>query len=122
MIWGAVAIAGGLGAGARFVLDHVVTVRVASRFPWSTWLVNVTGSALAGFVTGLALAGWVSPELHIVVAGGFLGAYTTYSTAMVQAVAQAEAGRELMALVSLLATLIVAVGAAWIGLLSGLSV
>lgn len=122
MIWFAVAIAGGLGASARFALDHVVTTRLASRFPWGTWLVNVTGSCLAGLVTGLALATRTNPEFRVVVAGGFLGAYTTFSTAMFQAVTQAEAGQPLTALGNVLSTLIAAVVAAGLGLAFGLAI
>jgi fluoride exporter len=116
MIWFAVAIAGGSGASTRFVVDHLVTSRLASRFPWGTWFVNVTGSFLAGLVTGLALAEWAGPELHVVLAGGFLGAYTTFSTAMLQAVAQVEAGRSLHAFGNLVGTVVAALGAAGLGL------
>src|SRR5437773_712562 len=52
-----------------------------ARFPWATFVVNVSGSFLLGLVFTLlteraALAPWVRASVSI----GFLGAYTTFST------------------------------------------
>lgn len=115
MTWLAVAAAGGLGAVARHLVDLGVSRRSASRSPVGTIVVNVTGSLLAGMVAGLAVAGRLGVEVEFVVAGGFLGAYTTFSTAMFQAVVEFEQRRPLVATTHLIATLALAVGAAWLG-------
>lgn len=84
----AVALAGGLGAAARFVLDGVVRARMASRttFPVGTPVINATGSLLLGFVVGLTSAHLLPETLHAVVGAGFLGGYTTFSTASFETV------------------------------------
>lgn len=116
MIWLAIGLAGGLGASLRYVIDRSVGgLLSASRFPWGIWLVNVTGSLGAGVVAGLASSGVVGPEIRAVVAGGFLGGYTTFSTAMLQVFA-ATANREVVvAALNLLGTLVVSVMAALAG-------
>jgi fluoride exporter len=72
------AVAGGLGALARFEL----AARVARRghFPFGTLLVNTSGALL----TGLATAGDLPPAVSRVLVVGFLGGFTTFSTWMVE--------------------------------------
>ena len=117
MIWVAIAVAGGLGAVARYLLDRWVSARVASALPWGTWVVNVTGSFLAGVVAGLSTSGLVDVEMQTVVAGGFLGAYTTFSTAMFQAALEFDGEQPTAGLVNLVGTLVAAVLAASFGVL-----
>lgn len=74
------ALAGGLGAGTRFSVDAWMRPRVSSRLPWSTHLINVTGSLLLGLLVGVgADSSW-----HTIAGIGFLGGYTTFSTASVE--------------------------------------
>lgn len=82
-----VAVAGGLGATTRFLLDGAVRGRVGAAFPVGTVLINCTGSLALGLLAGLA-ARAVLPEPALAVAGtGFLGGYTTFSAASVETVA-----------------------------------
>nr|NLI49306.1 hypothetical protein [Propionibacterium sp.] len=80
-----VALAGGLGAGARFVVDGLLTARTQRTLPTATLTINVVGSFLLGVVVG-----WVGrggPDAVRAVAGvGFLGGFTTFSTASVELV------------------------------------
>jgi fluoride exporter len=111
VVWTAVAVAGGLGAGARFLVDRAVTRRSVGWAPWGTWTVNVSGSFAAGVIGGLA-AGPLPDEVAVVAAGGFLGAYTTFSTAMVEVVRRVEAGEPGRAVVVLVLPLVLATAAA----------
>ncbi|MET1006559.1 MAG: fluoride efflux transporter CrcB [Propionibacteriaceae bacterium] len=111
--------AGGLGAVARFILDGVITARV-SRYPWGTTVINVTGSLLLGVVTGLAL-GHVLPERwHLVLGSGFLGGFTTFSTASLETVRLLQERRWLAGLANGIGMLAASVAAAAIGLWLGL--
>jgi fluoride exporter len=76
----AVAVAGGLGAVARFVLDGWVAARSRGRVPRGTLLINLTGSFALGLLTGWVSAG-APPEVVTIAGTGFLGGYTTFSTA-----------------------------------------
>ena len=118
VLW--VALAGGVGAVARFVLDGLVRSRVASWFPVGTVVVNVTGSFVLGLVTGLALAHVMPEELRLVVGTGFCGGYTTFSTASFETVRLVEQRRVGAALLNGVGTLVVTVGVAGLGLWLGL--
>ncbi len=115
MIWVAVAAAGALGAAARYLVDHLVSARVSGLFPWGTLVVNVTGSLAAGIALGLAAAHALPDGLDTVVAGGFLGAYTTFSTAMYQTAQLLDEDATATAASNLLITLAASVVAAILG-------
>jgi CrcB protein len=71
---------GALGALLRYGLGDIVG-RVVSDPPWlSTLVVNVLGCFALGVVDRLALTGILSPGARLVLAVGFLGAFTTFST------------------------------------------
>lgn len=91
-----IALAGGVGAAARFVLDGAVARRHRSRFPLGTMLVNTTGSLLLGLLTGAVISYGGMSDLELVVGTGLLGGYTTFSTASVEAVRLAAGTRALM--------------------------
>ena len=75
-----VAIAGAIGAPARFVVERMIRARWPADWPWGTFVVNVSGSLALGVVVGLVLAQGVDPDVRTIVGTGFLGAYTTFST------------------------------------------
>jgi CrcB protein len=101
----AVAAAGGVGAVARLVLDGFLRARVRIAYPLGTTVINVTGSFLLGLVTGLALAHGLPAEWRAVLGTGFLGGYTTFSTASVETVRLVQAGRPGLAALNALGTL-----------------
>lgn len=86
-------VAGGIGAGCRFVLDGYVKARIQLAYPVGTTIINVTGSFLLGLVTGLALAHAVPQEWRLILGTGFCGGYTTFSTASLETVRLAQEGR-----------------------------
>ncbi|MET1037665.1 MAG: CrcB family protein [Aeromicrobium sp.] len=111
------ALAGGLGAGGRYGLDAWMRPRVSDRLPWPTLLINVTGSFALGLLVGLGTG-----DTWLMIAGtGLLGGYTTFSTASVETVQLALAGRHSAAAVNALTTLVVSVAAAAVGHLVGAS-
>ncbi len=114
-----VAAAGGLGAVARLVLDGVLRSRVAVSFPLGTTVINVTGSFLLGLVTGLALAHGLPPEWRAILGTGFLGGYTTFSTASYETVRLAQQRRYRAALFNGVGMLLLALAAAGLGLWLG---
>ncbi len=110
-----VGLAGGLGAMVRFSLDSWVTARWRAPLPVGTVVVNVTGSLLMGLLTGWALrsdGGAVLAVLGI----GFLGGYTTFSTASVEAARLARSGRGATALLHALLMVLLGLSAAFAGL------
>lgn len=109
-----VALAGGVGAVARYVVDGLVQDRVFGPFPWGTTVVNVTGSLVLGFLTGLAWYHGASARLEAVLGTGLCGGLTTWSTASWETVRLVEGGlhRQAMAYgVGALAVALLAAGA-----------
>jgi fluoride exporter len=69
------------GALCRYYLTLFLTNWLGSKFPFGTFLINITGSLLMGFFVTLTIErAIVSPDLRLLVAVGFLGSYTTFST------------------------------------------
>ena len=115
----AMAAGGGVGAGCRFVADGFVKARVPLAFPVGTTLINVTGSFLLGLVTGLATAHALPAEWRLILGTGFLGGYTTFSTASLETVRLAQEGRwrasALNAFGTLAGSLLAAALGLWLG-------
>jgi fluoride exporter len=81
LAWIGVGVFGAAGAYTRFRVGVVVTSRRPGPFPWGTFIVNLTGGFVLGFLTGLSVTG----DALLVFGTGFLGGYTTFSTWMVEA-------------------------------------
>ncbi|MBG6181341.1 fluoride efflux transporter CrcB [Arthrobacter sp. CAN_A1] len=111
--------AGGFGAVTRFVVDGVVRARFATAIPWGTVTINVVGSGLLGLLTGVALGGGVPQELQLAAGVGFLGGFTTFSTASVETVRLIQSGRVGRGLVNALGTAVLALVAAAAGIVVG---
>ena len=93
MTYLAISVGSVLGANARYLVGGWVTDRFGTSFPIGTLLVNVTGSFAIGlFLTligeRLVVADWWRPLVAI----GFLGSYTTFSTFSFETLALAQSG------------------------------
>ncbi|WP_415855284.1 fluoride efflux transporter CrcB [Sinomonas sp. G460-2] len=109
-------VAGGVGAAARFVVDGLVRAKARTALPVGTILINVSGSFLLGLLAGATLRG--APSGLLAIAGtGFLGGYTTFSTASVETIRLVQAKRLGTAALNALGTLGAAMLAAWAGFL-----
>ncbi|SHI16557.1 camphor resistance protein CrcB [Sporobacter termitidis DSM 10068] len=73
-----VGAAGICGSLVRYILGKVLADKTHRSFPFGTMLINITGALLLGFVNSVGLSG----NLLCLLADGFLGAYTTFSTFM----------------------------------------
>jgi CrcB protein len=110
-VWVAVALLGGTGAVARFVLDSAISDAGRWELPLGTLVINASGAFLLGGLTGLAVSGNA-----LVLAGtATLGSYTTFSTWMLETHRLREDARFLPALANILISLAVGVGAAALG-------
>jgi fluoride exporter len=105
-----IGVIGGAGAIARFLLDGAVSQRVGGRFPWGTLAVNASGSFLLGVV-----AGAVDGDAYRLLATGLLGAYTTFSTWMLESHRLGEDGRLRLGAANFALSLAVGIAAVWIG-------
>jgi CrcB protein len=110
-LWLGVAVLGGVGAVARYVVSTTVARRGAGWFPYGTLAVNLSGSALLGLVAGLALHG----DALTLVGGGLLGSYTTFSTWMLDSERLAEHHSDRALAANLIGSLLLGLAAVALG-------
>lgn len=94
-IW--IALGASIGASARYFLSVLIARDFASAFPYGTLLINITGSLILGFFlvfsTERAL---LDPKWRLLVAVGFCGSYTTFSSYAFESFALMEQGQWLL--------------------------
>ncbi|WP_231990151.1 fluoride efflux transporter CrcB [Mycobacterium sp. 852002-51971_SCH5477799-a] len=111
LVWVGVVLIGGVGSVLRFVIDRTVARRVSRPFPFGTLAVNISGAALLGFLGGLAL----NREAALLAGTAFVGAYTTFSTWMLEAQRLGEERRLRAALANIVVSVLLGEAAAFIG-------
>ena len=106
---------GAIGAVARYLTDLSIQQRHGSRWPWGTWAVNVTGSAVLGVVGAAAAAGSLSPSAVTLVGTGICGALTTFSTFGYETLRLLEAGAVRSAVLNVLGSVLAGLLACGLG-------
>ena len=109
--WAGVMLIGGIGSVLRFLVDRTVTRQLARPFPFGTLTVNISGAALLGFLGGLAL----SREAALLAGTAFVGAYTTFSTWMLETQRLGEERRIWAAAANLVVSVVLGIAAAFLG-------
>jgi fluoride exporter len=109
--WIAVALLGGVGAVARFMVDTVVGTALAGDFPLGTLTINLTGSFLLGLIAGFAFGG----DASTLAGTATVGSYTTFSTWMLETQRLREEGEFLPAAANVVLSLVMGIGAVALG-------
>lgn len=116
---GAIAAGGALGAVARFGVSTGVYRLLGREFPWGTLAVNLSGSLLMGALFVLFIErSLVAAEWRSAVLIGFLGAFTTFSTFSLETLALVEQGEAVRALLNIGLSLLLCLGACWLGMVA----
>ncbi len=110
-VWAGVLVIGGLGSVARFMVDRAVARRAARSFPFGTLTVNISGAVLLGFITGLTL----SHSAALLAGTAFVGAYTTFSTWMLETQRLTEERQIGRAITNLVVSVVLGIAAAMLG-------
>ncbi len=116
---GLIGVAGAGGALTRYLLGHFIARRVLSQLPVGTFIINISGAFLIGLMAGLAGHKVVSTAVQLVVATGFLGGYTTFSTMHWEGTQLIRAGSTSRGLLYLGGTFALGVAVAALGMLLG---
>jgi CrcB protein len=101
-----VGLGGFAGAIARYAISSSVENCWRRGFPLATFLINVTGCFVIGFFLTYASARLLHPNWRLLIATGFVGAYTTFSTFEYETFRLREAQQPLIALGYVMASLI----------------
>ena len=100
-----IALGAVVGASARYFISGYIARSFATSFPYGTLFINVTGSLLLGFF--LILAGermLLDPRWRFLIAIGFCGSYTTFSSYAFESFAYMEQGQWLLVAVNVVAS------------------
>ena len=109
-----------LGANARYWVGGWAAERFGTTFPYGTLIINLTGSLILGFFITLVTDRFLmDPRWRLLVAIGFLGAYTTFSTYTYESVNLILSGQVWMGLLDLFGSSILGAAAVTAGILLG---
>ncbi len=115
-----VAVGGAVGALSRYGLDAWIERRSESLFPWSTFVINVSGCFAVGFIVAALVDRHTAPQwLRMGLVIGFCGGYTTFSTFAQETLDLVEARDLAVAFASIAASVLLGVLAVLIGVRVG---
>jgi fluoride exporter len=115
-----VGVGGCLGSILRFWLGSYIGSKMGTRFPYGTFVINVTGSFLIGLILALLTAKtqW-SPNWRYLIPIGFLGGYTTFSSFEYETLRTIQDGQIALALLYVGASVVFGFVAVWGGVMTG---
>ena len=120
MIYLLIAIGGAAGAVSRYAVDDTLTRLFGGAFPVGTLVVNLSGSFLLGVLFALVVERSSLPsDIRAPVMIGFIGAYTTFSTWMLESARLMESGAWLLAAANLGGSVLLGLIAVFAGLAVG---
>jgi len=113
-----IALGGSLGALARYWVGSAVGGRMGTRFPYGTFVINITACLVIGFsLTFLADRTDLNPAWRFLVPVGFVGAYSTFSTFEWEIFSNMQTGAFLIAASYVVLSLIFGLVGVWVGVL-----
>ena len=112
LVVAALLAAGAIGAVIRYALSRAYPVR-PGHLPGGILVVNVVGSGVAGALIGFAERAVLAADLRLVLVTGFCGGLTTFSTWCVETIELADGGRWRAAILNVVVTLVLGLGAAF---------
>lgn len=111
-----IAVGGALGSMARYWVGSTVYGRLGTKFPYGTFVINMTACLIIGFaVTFLGKRAEINPAWRFLIPVGFVGAYSTFSTYEWETLSSLRSGAFLVAALYAVGSLLVGLVAVWGG-------
>jgi fluoride exporter len=105
-----------LGGAARYLAATMVAERLVSRFPWGTFLINITGCFLIGLISTVLMERVSQPAAwSLFLVTGILGGYTTFSAFGWETLQLTRQSEYLLALAYSLGSVVCGYVAVWFG-------
>ena len=115
-----VGLGGFAGAISRYLLDGFVSDRTGGGFPWGTLVINASGTFLLGLLFAMTTERAILPaEIRAPLMIGYLGAYTTFSTYLLESWRLIEDGTWAVALANLGGSIAIGLVAVAAGMIIG---
>src|ERR1700739_4609705 len=115
-----VALGGALGSVARYAVGLLIYERMGTRFPYGTFVINISGCFIIGFaLTILDEQMGLPPQWRLAIPIGFVGAYTTFSTFEYETLRLAQHGQASVGVLYLVLSVVLGYGAVWLGMTAG---
>jgi fluoride exporter len=114
-----VGIGGFAGAIARYALGLFIVARYGVRFPYATFVINVSGSFLVGLILTLLARTTASAYWRYLIPIGFIGAYTTFSAFEYETLRAIQDGQLMTGLLNVVLSLVIGFVAVWAGVVLG---
>lgn len=116
MIW-MIGIGGSLGSAARFLIGNLISKKTKNKYPFplGTWIINIIGSFLLGFLTHLYFSNAIDERLFLFGGVGFCGAFTTFSTFGYETLTLIQSNYIKLAAIYVMSSIIVSIISAMIG-------
>ena len=115
-----IGLGGFFGAVARYLVDGAVAERTAGAFPWGTLAVNLSGSLALGILFAMTAERGILPaDIRGPVLIGFIGAYTTFSTLMLESWRLVETGAPMLGVANIVGSSVLGIVAVAGGLAIG---
>ena len=111
-----IAIGGALGSIARYWVGSTIAGRMGTRFPFGTFVINMTACIIIGFsLTYLGKRAGLSPAWRFFIPVGFIGAYSTFSTYEWETLSTLRSGAFALAGLYSVGSLVLGLAATWLG-------
>lgn len=99
---------GAVGSMARYAVSYLFSKIATGQFPAGTFIINVTGSLIIGILFGLtARSQWLQQGGILLLASGFCGGFTTFSTFAVENVNLMQKGESITSLIYIAGSVII---------------
>jgi CrcB protein len=111
-----IAAGGALGSIARYWVGSTISGRIGARFPYGTFVINITACIVIGFtLTYLGKRADLNPAWRYLIPVGFIGAYSTFSTYEWETLSTLRSGAFAMGALYALGSLILGLASVWAG-------
>ncbi|MBA2391337.1 MAG: fluoride efflux transporter CrcB [Ktedonobacteraceae bacterium] len=119
ILLGAIGLAGALGAVARYLFGRFMAERIPSPFPLGTFIINISGAFLIGLLFALTTKKVLASTTQSILATGFMGGFTTFSTLNWETVQLGRSGNTTLSSLYLGGTYVLGLCAVILGIMLG---
>lgn len=104
------------GSISRYLIARYIELNLLSSFPLGTLIVNIAGSFIIGVIYGLALKDMATPEIRFLLATGFCGGFTTFSSFSYESFTLMQDGQLWYVFLYIGGSLLLGLVAVWLGI------